>query len=244
MEEKGKNDRSETGEGKISAAEAEAERPRAAELLPGLAVIIIALLGLLALFGSLRGQRVGFLLADGQGEGQRLALAVDNQLQRVACGGGLDELDQIIAAGDRFAVHRGDDVIFLQTCLGSRAVFRDGTDSRALRQAIALALRGYIGDRHADIGLDNITVRDDRLEDRADLIERDGEADVVDGCLRGGAGGRILCVCDADHLAVEVEQRTAGVAGIDGAVSLDEVHGRAGGKCDGAVKRADRACRQ
>ena len=91
------------------AAEAEAEGPRAAELiigLAGLAAVIIALLGLLVLVGVLGGQRVGLLFADGQGERRGLALTVDGQLQRIACGRSLDELDQIIAAGDRFAVRR------------------------------------------------------------------------------------------------------------------------------------------
>ena len=44
--------------------------------------------------------------------------------------------------------------------------------------------------------------------------------------------------------AVEVEQCAAGVAGVDGAVGLDEVHGRAGGEGDGAVKCADNAGRE
>ena len=69
------------------AAEAEAEGPRAAELiigLAGLAAVIIALLGLLVLVGGLGGQRVGLLFADGQGERRGLALTVDGELQRVA----------------------------------------------------------------------------------------------------------------------------------------------------------------
>ena len=91
----------------VLTAETKAEGPRAAELiigLAGLAAVIIALLGLLGLVGGLGGQRVGLLFADGQGERRGLALTVDGQLQRIACGGSLDELDQIIAAGDRFAV--------------------------------------------------------------------------------------------------------------------------------------------
>lgn len=119
--------REETGQKRVVlTAETKAEGPRAAELiigLAGLAAVIIALLGLLVLVGVLGGQRVGLLFADGQGERRGLALTVDGQLQRIACGRSLDELDQIIAAGDRFAVHGGDDVVLLQSCLGSPGRF-------------------------------------------------------------------------------------------------------------------------
>ena len=89
------------------AAETKAEGPRAAELiigLAGLAAVIIALLGLLGMVGGLGGQRVGLLLADGQRERQGLTLTVDREFQRIACGRGLDKLDQIVAAGDCLTV--------------------------------------------------------------------------------------------------------------------------------------------
>ena len=57
-------------------------------------------------------------------------------------------------------------------------------------------------------------------------------SDIVDGmakrCLNGGVGvARILRGHNADDLAVAVEERAAGVAGVDGAVDLDHVKGRA-----------------
>src|SRR5258708_36808261 len=50
--------------------------------------------------------------------------------------------------------------------------------------------------------------------DRLQQIGRDGEPDV----LRVGND----CGIDADHLAAPVEQRAAGIAGVDGRVGLDE----------------------
>ena len=49
-------------------------------------------------------------------------------------------------------------------------------------------------------------------------VDRDGEADADVAAAAAEDRG-----IDADHLAAEVEQRTAGVARIDGGVGLDEV---------------------
>ena len=66
--------------------------------------------------------------------------------------------------------------------------------------------------RHLVAGADEVVV------DRDHGVRRHGEADaLVAGRLR--IDGRI----DADHFAVHVQQRPAGVAGIDGRVGLDEV---------------------
>ena len=72
-------------------------------------------------------------------------------------------------------------------------------------------------------------------------MDGDGEADVLDGrAACGGAG--ILGGGDADHVSVHVEQRAAGVAGVERRIGLDHAHGRV---LDGdvAVKTADIAVR-
>ena len=71
------------------------------------------------------------------------------------------------------------------------------------------------------------------------MVDGDGEADVVDGRGRGRGAG-ILGVGDADDLTVEVKQRTAGVAGVDGAVRLNEVHGQGIGEGDLPILGADK----
>ena len=69
---------------------------------------------------------------------------------------------------------------------------------------------------------------------RDDLVDGDGEADA----LRAGADGHV----DADHLAVDVQQRPARVAGIDAGVGLDQVVVELGvAHLDRAVQRADDA---
>ena len=79
--------------------------------------------------------------------------------------------------------------------------------------------------------------RDDLLGDRASGRERDREAAVVCvvpvGDARDRAGGD-----DADHLAVGVDQRTAGVAGLDRRVGLDQA-GELFRRAVGGVLRGD-----
>ena len=77
-----------------------------------------------------------------------------------------------------------------------------------------------------------------------DVIDGDGEADALNGCLVAGEGAGaagILGVDDADDLAVLVEQGAAGVAGVDGAIGLEQLHGGAVTHGDGTVFGADHA---
>jgi hypothetical protein len=68
-----------------------------------------------------------------------------------------------------------------------------------------------------------------RLDDRDRLFGGDGEADA-----HIAARGREDLAVDADHIAVHVEHRTAGVALVDRGVRLDEaVIGAAGAAMDG-----------
>ena len=71
-------------------------------------------------------------------------------------------------------------------------------------------------------------------------VDRDGEADAL-----VAAGLRVDLLVDADHFAVGVEQRAAGVAGVDRGVGLDAAgDGGAVGRLQLAVGRGDDAARE
>ena len=78
----------------------------------------------------------------------------------------------------------------------------------------------------------SLQLRDDRL----DHVGRDREADAD-----RAAGRRVDRGVHADHLAVHVEQRAAGIAAVDRGIGLDEVVVRARRRCRG---RAPRRCRR
>ena len=67
----------------------------------------------------------------------------------------------------------------------------------------------------ADPGAGDVLAGEDLGDDGLGEVDGDGEADALCGAGLGGV--------DADDLAVAVEQRAAGVAGVDGGVGLDEV---------------------
>ena len=206
-----------------------------------LAILLLLLAVILRRLGAVRlRQRILRLFANGQRQLHLLALPIDRQRQLVADGRALHGVDQISAAGDGRAVDGGDDVIDLQAGLLRWAVRHDLGDRRALRQTELLALAADV--RHADtnIRFDNVAVFNDALHDAAHVIDRDGEADVIDrgGAARAGAGA-VFRVRDADNLAVHVKQRAAGVAGVDGRVGLDQAHAQAVRERDLTVQRAD-----
>jgi hypothetical protein len=108
-------------------------------------------------------------------------------------------------------------------------------------------LRHFL-DRHADAAALDLAVRDQLLLHVGRDVDRDREGETL-----VAAGARIDLRVDADHLALQVEERAARVAGIDRGVGLDERHiaavgQRARGRADDALghgvleaeRRADR----
>ncbi len=79
---------------------------------------------------------------------------------------------------------------------------------------------------------------DDLVGGGLDDLGGDGEARACEGAAAGDDEG-----VDADQFAMRVDQRAAGVAGVDGGVGLDEVAGLAAvfGVGVGPIKRADDA---
>ena len=89
--------------------------------------------------------------------------------------------------------------------------------------------------RDPEVGVVDVAVLAQLVEREADRAGRDREADA-----RVGARRRLDLLVDADHLALGVEQRPAGVAGVDRGVGLDRVVDRElGQRLDRAVGRRD-----
>lgn len=203
----------------------------------------LVLLGLAAAFGSGGGSGGLDLLGHLQADLHGLALAVEGEGDPVSGLAGADGLHQVVAAGDLGVIDLRDDVVDLESGGLGGAVIGQALDGSALRQAVLLGLIADADDADADIGLLDIALLDDAGDDIVHIVHGDGEADVVDGGAGAGGAG-ILGVGDAHHFTVHVEQSAAGVAGIDGAVGLDQLLGAAGGHGHIPVQGADGTGRQ
>ena len=152
-----------------------------------------------------------------------------------------DLVHQIVAVLDRAAVDGGDDVARLEPALVGWAAGLNFLHQHAVLEAVdaidgagqSLVRNWMPMEPRVTLWLGLIEI----VVDRDHGVRRHGEADaLVAGRLR--VDGRV----DADYFAVHVQQRAAGVAGIDGRVGLDEVlelAARAG--LDGAVLGGDDA---
>src|SRR4051794_1942359 len=177
---------------------------------------------------------VGFERALDRRCGQRLALAAadDGEIDLAADRKVRDVVDQRAVAGDRTSVSLDDDVAGLEAGFGGRKARLDGLHERAAgvgRQLESGAgVFGEIENAHAEIAARDLALLELRQETLRG-IDRSGEAEAL---RAAAADGRV----DADHLAIDVHERTAGVAEVDGGVSLDEVLEGTGG-----VAEAERA---
>ena len=214
----------------------------AIEEIPGIVVIAAVAAALLLL---LRAVLRGLLrLRDGV-EGQldllRSTRAIDGQRHGIARAVRLLRGVQVVHVADRRVADLGDDVTHLKASLFRGAARLDRADEHALRDIVAVLLRhlcGHVLRCDANVRLvGHIAVGHNVLDHGEHIVDGDGEADA----LNGGVGvARILRGHDADDLAVAVEERAAGVAGVDGAVHLDHVEGGAV-HIDGAVDAGDDA---
>jgi len=193
-----------------------------------------------------------FGVAEGDLDIQALAAAEDGEGDDVAGVVGVHGVGEILRGGDLLAVE-GDDEIAAEhdllvavvsdlvsaakASLGCGAVGEDALDEDAVVGGEA----DLLGDVRADGEGDDVERRAagvavffEVVEDALGGVDGDGKADA--GGLLGAAvgvggdeGG------DADDLAARVEERAAGVAGVDGGVGLDGVFDLvAGGHGDGA----------
>ena len=97
-----------------------------------------------------------------------------------------------------------------------------------------LAQQRHLLSRDADEAAADASVLDQPRRDPAGSVAGDGEADA----LRGADDGRV----DADDLGARVDERAAGVARVEGGVSLDDIVDEpAGSAAQRAAEAADNA---
>ena len=150
---------------------------------------------------------------------------------------GADAVGKRIKAADALPVHRRDNVPLLQARFGCRGVLRHAVDVRPGGHAVGEQVLTHVGHRDADIGGGDLAAGHDLLYDAEHRVDRDGEADVVHAGLAAGAG--VLGIGDAHDLAVVIEEGAAGVAGVDSAVGLNELHAQIARERDLTVQRTD-----
>ena len=180
---------------------------------------------------------------EGQLDLLRSTRAIDGQRHGIARAVRLLRGVQVVHVADRRVADLGDDVTHLKASLFRGAARLDRADEHALRDIVAVLLRhlcGHVLRCDANVRLvGHIAVGHNVLDHGEHIVDGDGEADA----LNGGVGvARILRGHNADDLAVAVEERAAGVAGVDGAIDLDHVEGLAV-HIDRAVHAGDDALR-
>src|SRR3954453_15677198 len=151
--------------------------------------------------------------------------------------------DDVAAGVDAGAVdgRRGARVAALDAGLLGGPARGDGLDQRALidREVEDVRdLRRQIGPADAEVGMLDAAVLEQLLDDAADRVagDREADADVA------AAVGRLDLRVDADDLAAGVDEGAAGVARVDRRVGLDHVVDReAVRRLDLALERRDDA---
>src|SRR5580698_1213724 len=202
----------------------------------GIALIVGALVGLLILC---LGEDL-IQVADGDGCVHRLAIAHITEPDGGARPAAGDLVDQVVAVLHGAAIDGGDDVAGLESGLVGRAAMHNLLDQHACLEAVN-AIDGPgepLVEANADGSAgDLVAGADEVVVDLDDGVGRHGEADAL-----VAVGLRVDGGVDAYDFAVHVQERSAGVAGIDGGIGLDEVLKlalRAG--LDGAVLGGDYA---
>jgi cardiolipin synthase A/B len=128
---------------------------------------------------------------------------------------------QVVRAIDFAARKSHDDVSDLQAAPGSRRSLDDLGDHGATSRGKFDITHDVFGDRHhpdPQIPSGDLTVLTELKQDVLGQVDGDGEAD-TDGPSRLGEDRRV----DPYHCAASVDEGTAGIAGIDRCVGLDEV---------------------
>src|SRR5262249_47030039 len=155
---------------------------------------------------------------DANRHGALRAAPVDGQLDLVADPREPDTVAQFGPAAHRRTVDRHNKIIGPQTgALGGRTGFDPG-DDRTLRVFGAQRLsdvRGQTLDRPTDAAALDLAVPGQLVHDLARHVDRHRKADADIA-----AAGCHDCRVDADNPALQVDQRTAGVARVDRGVGL------------------------
>src|SRR5277367_1400812 len=151
----------------------------------------------------------------------RLFVAHVTHLHRLSDHGFRDGIYQVGAGMHGLAVDVGDDVAGLQAGLIRGAARLDGFDDDAVRDAEFLQQHGIIAaiflERDADRAARDLPVGDELIVNADHRRRRQREAHTFESaapCVNGGV--------DADHFAGHVDERPAGITGINCGVRLNE----------------------
>src|SRR5918992_3044377 len=156
-------------------------------------------------------------------EGTPFAATFDQDAHLLTRPGGVDGAGYVVGVAHRRAVDLDDPVAGAQPAAVRGTVRNDVADRGAALRRVAHA--------DAQIRALDLVAALERGHDALDLVDRHREADARVVVAALGADLRV----DADHAALAVEQRAAGVAGVDRGVGLDRARDRE------AVGRGDRA---
>src|SRR6476620_10246306 len=124
----------------------------------------------------------------------------------------------------RNGAHLCNDISFLQACLagGTAAGYAGDIDAPLRWQVVAECDIGIDGlETNSEIWACKVALLDDLLGNCLGRIDRDGEAQSFGDITTSRVADNQRV--DADHLACQVGQRSAGIAVIDGCVSLDQI---------------------
>src|SRR5215467_11956273 len=160
------------------------------------------------------------------GEGLLLAFAPYRQFRGAARCHAADLLGEVSGVFDRVAIDRRDHITGHDAGLSGRTVRLRVSDQRTVG-CLETEIVGDFGgdglDLHADPAAADLAVVLELSNDRLHRRSRDGKGDAY-RAARGGEDGGI----DADHVAVDVEGRAAGIAFVDRRIDLNEVVVRTG----------------
>ena len=160
-------------------------------------------------------------IRNGDFDGDRLPIAIDAQRGGTAHRRIGDMRDKIVAVLYRRSVHTEDDVAGADSALVGGTALGDTLDDRSVvdAQRFERHFRFHAAiQAHANRAPGHTAEPDDVVIGAGDHVHRQREPDALGTASAGGDHG-----IHADHLAPNVQQRTAAVARIDGRVRLNEM---------------------
>ena len=139
-----------------------------------------------------------------------------------------------------FAVKLDDDVAVFDARFGGWRVFHDFGNERAMRAVHAEGFgQGLIQplNQHAEPAAHHFALVFQLIGDALRHVDGDGESEAIEG-----AAAAVNLRVDGDNFAFAVEERAAGIAGVDRRIGLDERHiiaarQVAGDRADNALRR-------
>ena len=152
----------------------------------------------------------------------RLLAAKHNHRNIFAHFGQAHQIHQMAVVFDRHAVEFQNHIVRLQLGVRRRRILRNARNMRPVRPRHA-KLSGGRGvelpvQLHAQVSPRNAAAIDQLIGDDLDHVNRNREANAFAAAGTGGDGG-----VHADHFALQIQQRPAAIARIDGRIGLHEI---------------------